>query len=275
MARRWMCAATLFLANCSSGFCQGPQPANGTTAPVPNPALPTPLDGILKQWELQMQRIEFLTANLTLVEKDKVFNAARTSSGTAKYLKSGSPNQPVLLASLEFRKENKTETDRKFLCTGNFLYELDFGQKVVRAFEMPKPKPGQVADDSFLTFIFGMKAEEAKSRYNLNLDKEDQYYSYISITPKLPADRADFQRAQLVLLRTTFLPRRLWFEKPNGDETTWDIPVIDTKKPVDRKEFDPPQLGKDWRWMQASAPSVSGAPPTQNQPAPRVARPAP
>jgi len=44
---------------------------------------------------------------------------------------------------------------------------------------------------------------------------------------------------------------------------------------VDRKEFDPPQLGKDWRWMQASAPSVSGAPPTQNQPAPRVARPVP
>lgn len=275
MQRHWICAASLFLANCSPGLCQSPQPGNGAAAPTPNPALPTPLDGVLKQWELQMQRIEFLTANLTLVEKDKVFNSAKTSNGTAKYLKSGSPNQPVLLASLEFRKENKVETDRKFLCTGNFLYELDFTQKVVRAFEMPKPKAGQVADDSFLTFIFGMKAEEAKNRYNLNLDKEDQYYSYISITPKLPGDRADFQRAQLVLLRATFLPRRLWFEKPNGDETTWDIAVIDTKKPVDRKEFDPPQLGKDWRWMQASSPAVSGTPATQNQPAPRVARPAP
>jgi|688.fasta_scaffold03004_12 TIGR03009 family protein len=256
-------------------FAQGSLPVSSLPVnPIaPNPAQPTPLDGILKQWEQQMQRVEFLTANLALIEKDKVFNAVRTSTGTAKYMKSGALNQPVLLASLEFRKENKAETDRKFLCTGNFLYELDYGQKVVRAFEMPKPKPGQVADDSFLTFIFGMKAEEAKLRYNLSLDKEDQHYSYISVIPKLPGDRADFQRAQLVLLRATFLPRRLWFEKPNGDETTWDISLIDTKKPVDRKEFDPPQLGKDWRWMQATAPGIAGAPPTQ--PGPRVARPSP
>lgn len=248
----------------------------GVPPPVaqPNPSGPTPLDGILTRWEQEMHRIQFLTADLALLENDKTFRVTTKSVGIAKYMKAGTGERPVLLASMEWRKENKPDIEKKFLCTGNFLYELDYTQKVVRAFAMPQPKPGQVADDSFLAFLFGIKAEEAKKRYGLTLSKQDQYYYYIDIVPRNPGDRADFQRAQLVLLTSTFLPRRLWFEKPNGDEVTWDIPRIDTKKLVDRKDFDAPQLGSDWRMMQANAPGVPN-PAGANTPAPRVARPAP
>ena len=264
-------AGVLFLASSSSGQIFSPVAPN----PV-NPNQPTPLDGYLLRWEQEMARIQSLVADLRLIEKDKTFDATTISIGGAKYMKAGPSNQPVCLASLDLRKQSKTEVERKFLCTGNFLYELNYEQKVVRAFEMPKPKPGQVADDSFLTFLFGLKAEEAKRRYGMKLFKEDSYYAYIDVVPRFPADRADFQRARLVLNRGTFLPRELWFEKPNGDEITWDIPKIDTLKPVDRKDFDPPQLGKDWRVMNTSAPSAPNVPiPGSLQPPPRVVRPSP
>src|SRR5947199_27600 len=82
--------------------------------------------------------------------------------------------------------------------------------------KIPSPPPGQVSDDHFLTFLFGMKAEQAKQRYELKVTREDQYYIYLDVTPRSPQDRSDFVRAQLVLSKESFLPRQLWFEQPNG-----------------------------------------------------------
>src|SRR5262249_46691374 len=91
-------------------------------------------------------------------------------------------------------------------------------EKVVREHEMPKPRDGQVADDNLLSFLFGMKAEEAKKRYELTVlqpPPNDKWYYYILIKPRAKADQNDFSRARLVLYKTNFLPRQLWFEQPN------------------------------------------------------------
>ena len=108
-----------------------------------------------------------------------------------------------------------------------------------------------------------MRAEEAKRRYVLNLAREDRYYIYVDVTPRFPADRADFQRARLVLNKDNFLPRQLWFEHPNGNEVTWDIPALKTGVPLDRRAFDAPRPPKDWKLVPVS----------RNNPPPRVARP--
>lgn len=229
------------------GACLSQVPPSIPVAPSAGPA---PLDGYLQRWEQEMQRIQTLVAQLRLVEKDKTFQTASTSIGVAKYMKTGSGNQTINLALLELRKENRNDPDRKFICTGTYLYEMSFDQKVIRAFELPKPKPGQVADDNFLSFLFGMKAQDAKARYDLKLSKEDQWYAYVEIVPRTAQDRADFQRARVVLNRTNFLPRQLWFEKSNGDEVTWDLPRLDPGVVVDRREFDPPGVPQGWRVLE-------------------------
>ena len=238
--------------------------------PVPM-AGPAPLDGYLQRWEQEMLRVQTLVAQLRLIEKDKTFQAASTSIGVAKYMKVGSGAQAVNLALLELKKENKNEPDRRFICTGTYLYEMSFEQKVIRAFELPKPKPGQVADDNFLSFLFGMKAQDARARYDMKLVKEDQWYAYLDVLPRTPPDRADFQRARVVLNRTNFLPRQLWFEKSNGDEVTWDLPRLDPGAPVDRREFDPPSVPQGWRVLEEAVKPSVAAPPVQ----PRVVRPNP
>ena len=60
---------------------------------------------------------------------------------------------------------------------------------------MPKTTTeGKLADDSSLAFLFGMKAAEAKARYDLQLHKADQNFIYVDVVPKNPVDRADFTK---------------------------------------------------------------------------------
>ena len=62
--------------------------------------------------------------------------------------------------------------------------------KEILAYQVPPPKPGQVADDNCFSLLFGMKAEEAKRRYVLQLDRpEDPYYYYINILPRFRGRR--------------------------------------------------------------------------------------
>jgi TIGR03009 family protein len=142
-------------------------------------------------------------------------------------------------------------------------------QKEIHAYEMPKPKPGQVADDGFLGLLSGMRAEEAKRRFVLTLFKEDTHYIYVDITPRFPADKSDFSRARLVLNKDSFLPRQLWFEQPNSTEVIWDIPRLQANVAVERRTFDAPKVPPDWKLV----PVPKGTSSAAADPPPRVIRP--
>jgi TIGR03009 family protein len=199
-----------------------------------------------------MTAVESLVApNMSRTEVNMTFQQTDVFQGTAKYLK---PN----LAMLELQKKGNPEQFEKFICTGDFLYQYVPSQKEIRALPMPKPKEGQVAENNFLTFLFGMKAEEAKRRYELKLNKEDQHYVYIDVAPKFDADKADFTRARLVLNKSNFMPRQLWFEQPNKDTVTWDIPSVETKVALKKEEFVSPTPPQGWKFKQVPAGDLQG-----------------
>ena len=131
-------------------------------------------------------------------EVDKTFQATKVYEGTAQFLK---PN----MAILDLRDKRKPELFEEYICTGTFLYEFAPTNKTIRVHELPKTATGQ-ADDNFLSFLFGMKAVDAKKRYDLKLSKEDQYYVYVDIVPKMPADKADFARPSWCLRRAPTCP---------------------------------------------------------------------
>jgi TIGR03009 family protein len=251
---------------------QPPQaiPPAGTPPPAVtlDPAR-NPLDAHLLRWEKEMKAVQTLLVQCTRTEKNNTFQYTDVYSGEAKYMKLpiGATGQTENLASLYMQKQNKPEVFERFLCTGTHLYQYMPQQKEIRVYQLPPPKQGQVGDDSFLGFLFGMKAEEAKRRYDMQLVKEDQHYIYLKILPRFPADKADFQEARLVLMRDTFLPRQLWFRQPNADEVTWDMPRIQSGVPLDRKEFVPPQPPAGWRLVEQPARAAGAETP------PRVVRP--
>jgi TIGR03009 family protein len=219
------------------------------------------LDTYLKRWENEVQKVETLSANLIRTDKDKTLDSTSKLVGTAQYMRVGTGASAMNLARCEMALEGRQEPAEKLVCTGTYLYVFRPGQKEIRYYELPRPKPGQVADDGFLSLLFGAKRDEARKRWTLKLTKEDQWYIYVDILPRTPQDQSEFKRAQLVLNRDSFLPRRLWFETPNGNETTWDIPAINKNVPLERKYFDKPDVPQGWKLVpgirnKAAAPGV-------------------
>jgi TIGR03009 family protein len=152
------------------------------------------------------------------------------------------------MATLDMRPaETPNVQAEKFICTGTHLYSFHPELKEIKEYKLPEPKPGQVAQDNVMTFLFGMKASDAQRRYKLQLAKEDNFYYYLDVTPLMPADKADFQFARIVLNKDSFLPRQLWFQQPNGKEVTWDIPAIKAGVQVNPADFAPPKPEKDWK----------------------------
>jgi TIGR03009 family protein len=209
-----------------------------------------------------MGKIETLAAQLNRIDKDKTFERTNKLTGYAQYMKVGKGPTAQNLALLEMRQEGKTDLAEKVVCTGTYLYSFLPAQKEIKVYDIT-PKPGQVSEDNVLSFLLGMKAEEAQRRYDLKLAKEDQFYIYVDIAPKDPRDKAEFQRARIVLNKDSFLPRQLWFENPNNSEVTWDIPRVQIGLPIKREVFDAPKAPAGWKLVPV---------PRQDLP-PRVARP--
>jgi TIGR03009 family protein len=214
------------------------------------PKAPDPLDDALQKWERSMSGISSLVAQCTRTKVDKTYQTTDIYEGVAKYLHAGKTNY----ASLELYKRGRRDIFEKFICGGDVVYEYAPQSKEIRVHDLPKPPPGQVADDNFISFLFGMRASEAKRRYQLTWvppPPGDRWYYYIDVRPREARDKAEFQRARLVLLASNFLPRQLWFQEPNGNEITWDFPQVQVNVRLDPREFGRPTLPAGWQWSQA------------------------
>jgi TIGR03009 family protein len=228
---------------------------------APAPAAPGKVDEYLNQWEQKMKAVETLIGDCVRTEKSKTFNTLKVYEGKSTFMR---PN----FAILDLRNQKKPDQFEKYICTGTYLYEYSQMNKTIRVHDIQSKGAGG-NDENFLSFLFGMKAEEAKKRYDLKLAKEDQYYLYIDIVAKNEADKVDFARAQLVLIKGSFLPRRLWFEQPNGDEVTWDLPKTQLNPRLDRRMFEAPKPPDGWT-LERVPKAVDAGP---KSPPPRVYRP--
>ncbi len=229
------------------------------------PAADPLLDDTLTRWQQTMEGVQALSATLKRTEKDQTTETEKHYTGFTKYLRVSSGGTAKNLALLQMTEDGKKDFSQRYVCSGAFLYEFLPAEKEIVAHEIPKPKSGQVSDDNFMSFLFGMKKDDAKARYDLKLDHTDNYYVYVTIRPRYAADQVDFKQAQIVLFKDTLLPRRLWFLQPNNSETTWEVLQIkNNDTSIDRREFDKPNPDPGWKLINA---------PKDNEAPPRVVRP--
>jgi TIGR03009 family protein len=250
------------------------QPENTPSAPdvdrpkpVPPPEPPPSdmLDRVLREWERASAGVETLEAHCTRTEDNKTFQTKDVFEGTFRYLK-------PKFGMLEMHKKGKPDEFEKFIWTDKVLWVYVPAQKTVVSYPLPPSLPLKGQTDHLQTFLFGMNLEEARRRYEIKLTKEDEWYCYLDIEPRMPADEANFSRARVVLNKTTFLPRQFWFEQPNGDAVTWDLPRIDTPVSLKREEFEQPVLPAGWRMnmMFAGNKSAARSREEEEEPGPRT-----
>jgi TIGR03009 family protein len=229
-------------------------PALLAQPPVVTPApAPDRLDEVLLKWEQSMSRVSSLAAQCVRTKVDKTYQTTEVFEGVAKYLRVDKTNY----ASLEMYKRGRRDIFEKWICGADAVYEFAPQNKEVRVHELPKPPPGQVSDDNFVSFLFGMKAGEAKRRYQLTWvppPANDRWYYYVDIRPRSKDDAREFTHARLVLLASTFMPRQLWFEEPNGNEITWDFPAVQPGAALTPAAFSRPAVPAGWQIIQAPRP---------------------
>jgi TIGR03009 family protein len=232
----------------------------GAPQPVLNPQQ-SPLDRHLLNWEERMKGVESLLAKLERYEKAKD-GTKRVLKGEARYLK---PN----FAALQMIRQDNPNLYEMYICSGQYFYE--YQPRTKKIFYRKLEASDLQAQNNFLAFLFGMNAVDAKRRYDLKLDKDDENYIYISIQPRYQDDLREFKKAQLVLLTKTLLPRRLWFEHVNGDEITWEVTSMDTTTKLKPADFVAPQP-QGWTPEAVATPTGPTAKPADTPP-PRIVRP--
>jgi TIGR03009 family protein len=256
MRYHWLALACVLLANLPA-WSQQPPPAPAMPPPAPDPAN-NQLDQILVNWEKAMTTVDKLVARIERTDTDKVYQTKTVYDGIAKFMR---PNR----ASMRLDRRGKPGDFEQLIYTGTYLYQFLPQQKEIRVHQLPPPKSGQVSDDTFLSFLLpGMKAAAAKDRYQITLlppPAGDKWYYYMLILPKSTADKTEFTRARLVIYRENYMPRELWFEEPNGNESKWDFPQVQVNGPLAATDFATPATPPGWRMVQV--------PP---QPPPRIYR---
>jgi TIGR03009 family protein len=227
------------------------------------------LDTVLRGWEKAMTELQSFACVVQRQTLDKSVGARDEFKGYAMFMKPLSKDDGSR-ARLELTKVSNSKIFEKYICTGTYLYEYAPATQTIRVHNMPQNKAGGAQQESFLSFLFGMGAEQAKARYDMTLvypqdGKPDPNYHYLQIIPRTAQDKADFSFARLSLFRANHLPAQIWYLQPNKSEITWNFSEVQTNVQIPTKYFTPDEI-PGWK-MERVRPQGPPAGPTTIRPA--------
>jgi len=223
------------------------------------------LDLVLREWELKSDKVKTLTSEFTRFEFDPVFKTNKQTKGILKFKKPDKGVYQIL-----------DEGGEHWICDGLSIYEYNHQQKLVIERRLPPELQGKAIVDGPLPFIFGAKAAKLKARYFMRLARAPNEQErqrriqageiWIEAYPRHQRDAANFSRADLILSRSTMLPKALRIRLPGGNKTTdhiftepntngiWDF-VKDIK----------PSIPFGWKLVQAEPQQQPARPPRAAQ----------
>ncbi|MGN6544917.1 MAG: TIGR03009 domain-containing protein, partial [Aureliella sp.] len=260
----------------------GSLPADSGDGAV-NPVAPFPplneqwqayLDKVLAAWEQKSGEVTRYSCTFkrfqydpTLVEKD----AYTVAAGVVKYM---NPDKGLFrvdeLVYYSGRDKNnkpqyKENTQRKFgeywICDGKYVHILDQNEKKCTKHELPPSMRGHAIYLSPLPFLFGVKAQEIKSRYwvrPLPTPEGRKDEVWLEAYPRRADDAGNYQRVQVVLDLKDFMPKGLIVFLPNWrpDAQHSELYEFEDRKinqnvlerlNIFQQEFIPAEPPKDWK----------------------------
>ncbi len=239
-------------------------------APPAATGTPEQLANHLAQWEKEMAGVKSISAECRRADVNRVSNNRTELAGLVKIMRVDAGNGKIeRLAYLHLADKANPNAYEKFICTGDLVYWFSPREKILYV----KKLAAGASDDSFIDFLFQMKVTALMKRYDLTLTRpDDANYVYFEIKPKSTVDKAEFQRARLVLYKRDYLPAQLWFEEPNGNQHTWELTKVRGNDPgVTAKDFVAPEKPTGWELKEMKDKETKGG---ETEPQKRVVRPA-
>lgn len=216
------------------GGAAGPAAA----VPVAANALPVALQNHLTAWEKKAASVSSYYADCDFVRKETVRRRETAYAGTLMCMK---PN----LARMRIDNKADKADYKAYIADGKAVYEYDGKEKVVSQYAIPPGGKGGVGDNLLMEFMSGaMTANDVKARFDLKLEKEEEHYVHIKITPKLDRDKQEFDTMLLVLYGSKladrqwdYLPAVVMMSKNGGQEVeTWNFKDPKINHPGIKKE---------------------------------------
>ncbi|MDB5311823.1 MAG: hypothetical protein JWO38_6025 [Gemmataceae bacterium] len=197
-----------------------PGPAVPGAPPAAPPADPK-LEGHLTGWEQKMSGVVNFHTKFELTRTEAIFKKDLKYDGSVLCMK---PN----LARLRIVNTTDKNDYEAYICNGKAIYQYEGSKKTITEFKLNAAQPAAGSDNLMLDFLSGMKAADAKRRFQISLFKEDPNYVYLDIKPILPKDQQEFQQVRFALYgpgvkspAIPYLPAQMWLLKPNGDTELW------------------------------------------------------
>ncbi|MDQ3331423.1 MAG: hypothetical protein M3552_12340, partial [Planctomycetota bacterium] len=207
------------------------------------PAVDPKLEAVLNDWFKKTGNIQKLQGQHRRWTFEPVFQVAKISIGKFYYeapdrgrIDLTSENPPAL-AKLDVDpvKEGvqilqpgtnnvftvKEDVGESWICDGTQIVRIDESQKTFEVVPIPPEHRGRNIMDGPLPFLFGLPPEKAKQRYNMTLRASQQPNSiYLEVLPLQRNDASLWQKADVMLDATTYLPTAVRLLDNKGQGTT-------------------------------------------------------
>ncbi len=195
------------------------------------------LMALLKDWEVSSAKVKKLEGEHRRWEFDYVFNVVKHNTGKFYY---ESPDKGRIDLTPDKNKVGVVEPRRhwetgervefkgiaglyeRWYCDGQLVTQVNVQEKEATRMLLPKQNQGANIIDGPLPFLFGMPAEKAIQRYDLELKNHNTATGKATIraTPLWPTDAANYQLAEINLDTKTFLPDAVRLIDPAGTKET-------------------------------------------------------
>jgi TIGR03009 family protein len=240
--------------------------AGAAIVPAAAVALPPALQAHLSAWEKKSTSVGSYYSDCEYVRKNLLVRKETTFTGTMMCMK---PN----LARMRIDNKADRADFLSYIADGKAVYEYAGKDKVVRQFLIPAGGKGGVGDNLLMEFMSGsMSADDVKTRFDLKLEKEEEYYTHIKILPKLEKDKQEFESMLLVLYsgklaerKWDYLPAVVVIQKNRDeiDQWTFKEPKINNDG-IKKEHFvaTMPRKEDGWEFKTMNAAPTGGANPT-------------
>jgi TIGR03009 family protein len=256
--------------NRTARAAQPPVAAGQPARPAPSIANADPkmLD-LLNKWEKQSQRLKTLSVKIYRVDRTVAFGTDHFE-GIAKFqspdlafiqfnkVKLDNDDKPVL------DKQNKRilSNDETIICTGQEVWQYKFESQQVFIYPLAPEERERAVEEGPLPFLFNMKAEQARQRYEMKLADEDEKSYTIQVKPRLEIDQQSFGTSLVRLDKTFLLPTRIVLISPDRKHTTdFVLSDIQANQPVDSKFFKGVEPKAPWKVVRNPAGEGTGQAP--------------
>jgi TIGR03009 family protein len=250
----------------------GSKPAR--PAPLPTvriPKLSPEVEKVLKDWELHTSQFQTMTVEFSRFTYDRVFEVEKRAEGTVAYKAPDRGNYVISGAKIargeKSKKKNKngvpyelkSDDPERWVCNGKEVIQINEKVKppTYEKVTIPPESQGQNIIDGPLPFLFGMKAERAKSRYrDIKLLKSDEGEIWLQVRSFEEQDSNAWETAVIIIDAAKYVPKAVKLKDITGKETVhvFKNVVLNQKKGIfDKDPFNPNLKG----YKQIIHPDVS------------------